>query len=132
MSLVDVRDAAAAFEAAMDRGTPGATYLLGAENLTVAEYFARVAAVSGVRAPWLRVPTAVGWWLAAAAHRAKRVLLRYDDPTLDPVVVEMAAAFWYLDASRAAADLGFAPRPADDTLRDTVAYLRAHRAELAA
>jgi len=42
----------------------------------------------------------------------------------DPVSVEMAQLFWYLDASRAERELGWVPRDPIDTLADTVADLR--------
>lgn len=49
------------------------------------------------------------------------------DPSLDPVLVEMAQAWWYLDPAAAAADLGFAPRDPKLTVQDTVAWLREHK-----
>jgi len=42
----------------------------------------------------------------------------------------MAYRFWYLDNSRAKAELGLTTRPPEVTLRDTVEYLtreRSHR-----
>src|SRR3984957_4859483 len=53
LSFVDVRDAASALRLAMERGRPGHRYLVGACNLTVRDFFARLGRVSGVRAPWL-------------------------------------------------------------------------------
>ena len=43
---------------------------------------------------------------------------------VDPESVEMAQYFWYLDAGKAARELGFMPRDPADTLRDTVDYMR--------
>src|SRR5919205_673117 len=48
LSFVDVRDAAAAFAAALERGRPGERYLLGAANMTFAEFFGRISRISGV------------------------------------------------------------------------------------
>lgn len=128
-SMVDVRDVAAAFLAAMKRGRPGEAYLLGAKNMTVAEYFARVEKLSGVAAPRLRVPAPLATALASAATSALGAFGAWD-PSLDPVVVEMSQHFWYLDASKATRELGFQPRDPDVTLRDTISWLRAHMAEL--
>jgi len=36
----------------------------------------------------------------------------------------MAYRFWFLDNTRARTELGFTARPAEETLRDTVAFLR--------
>ena len=38
----------------------------------------------------------------------------------------MAQCFWYVDAGKAARELGFVPRDPADTLRDTVNYIREH------
>ncbi|MCB9787017.1 MAG: NAD-dependent epimerase/dehydratase family protein [Deltaproteobacteria bacterium] len=124
LSLVDVRDAAAAFAAAATRGEPGTRYLLGARNLTVAELFADLERLTGVPAPKLRLPAWLERLGGTLVERAARVIGR--PPPLDRISVEMAQHFWYIDSSRAARDLGFTPRPTDDTLRDTVAWLRAH------
>src|SRR5215472_220774 len=56
ISYVDARDAAEAMRLAMDKGEPGAKYLVGACNVTLREFFARLERVSGVRAPWLPMP----------------------------------------------------------------------------
>jgi hypothetical protein len=46
----------------------------------------------------------------------------------DPVVLEMSTCFWGL-TSLFAHELGYAPRPARQTLSDTVTWLRASPAE---
>ena len=38
----------------------------------------------------------------------------------------MAQYFCYIDAGKAARELGFSPRDPADTLRDTVSYIRKH------
>ncbi|MFN2564109.1 MAG: hypothetical protein ABR499_03765, partial [Gemmatimonadaceae bacterium] len=45
-------------------------------------------------------------------------------PPVEPVEVEMASHFWYVDASKARRELGFSPRDPAETLHDTVAYVR--------
>jgi dihydroflavonol-4-reductase len=44
---------------------------------------------------------------------------------IDPVTVEMASCFWYLDSSKAESVLGFRARDPNVTLYDTVQDLRA-------
>lgn len=126
LSLVDVRDVALAFVAATTQGEPGTRYLLGARNLTIAELFADLARLSGVPAPRLRFPAALERLTGSAVERACRLIGA--TPPIDRSSVEMAQHFWYIDSSRAARDLGFTPRPTDETLLDTIAYLRTHRA----
>lgn len=121
LSVVDVRDAAAAFVAASARGVPGRRHLLGSANLTLAEFFAQLEAVSGVRAPRLKLPGRVEWLSGAAVELGAR-LLRRETP-FDRQSIEMAHCTWYIDPARARASLGFDPRPVEETLRDTVTDL---------
>lgn len=121
LSFVDVRDVADAFIAAMEKAPVGRTYLLGACNLTLADFFRRLEILTDIRAPWLPVPNdalAFGARLLEGALRAvgKR-------PDVDPVSVDMARHFWYIDSSLAAEELGFSPRSTEQTLRDTVDWI---------
>ena len=43
---------------------------------------------------------------------------------MSPAKMEMAEHFWYVNWSKATAELGFAPRRPEATLRDTVADIR--------
>ncbi|MFO0679126.1 MAG: NAD-dependent epimerase/dehydratase family protein [Polyangiaceae bacterium] len=124
ISFVDVRDAAQALLLAMEKGKPGATYLVGAVNLTLREFFAKLERVSGVSAPWLPVPRApevakVGVSLFEKLAKSLGARLPVDAQSLD-----MAQYYWYLDASRAENELGFVSRDPMETLTDTVADLR--------
>ena len=124
LSYVDARDAAAAMVLAMVKGTPGRRYLVGACNLTFREFFARLERVSGVPAPWMPMPRMPDLARLGARwfDRALGVVGRVAG--LDPVSVEMAQYFWYLDASRAEGELGWEPRDPSTTLADTVRDLR--------
>jgi dihydroflavonol-4-reductase len=123
LSLVDVRDAAQAFVAATTRGESGTRYLLGARNLTIAELFADLARLSGVPAPRLRFPAPLERLAGSAVERAFRLVGA--TPPIDRCSVEMAQHHWYIDSARATRDLGFSPRPTDETLGDTIAWIRA-------
>jgi dihydroflavonol-4-reductase len=125
LSFVDVRDAAEAMRLAMDRGTGGERYLVGACNLTFRDFFARLSRLSGVRPPWMPMPRSRE--LARAGARimqriATRVGIR---ATLDPVRAEMAQCYWYLDSGKAERELGWSARDPSATLHETVEDLRA-------
>jgi dihydroflavonol-4-reductase len=122
LNVVDARDVAALLPVAMARGTPGARYLAGAVNWTFAEFFGRLERLTKISGPKLKLSGDFPH-LAARAQAAVFKKLGRKVP-VDPESVDMAQYYWYLDAGKAARELGFVPRDPSDTLRDTVDYVR--------
>ena len=121
INFVDVRDVAVTTVEAAKRGRPGERYLLGGPNMTLEAFFHLLERVSGVPAPAIKAPARVG----EATARVLGALEELSGEDVDEsVAYEMGNAFWYLDARKAQAELGFRHRPAETTLKDTVAYLR--------
>ena len=125
LSFVDVRDAAVAFQIAMERGRPDANYLLGAINLTFEAFFERLETISGVSRPRLTVPSRAASFGARALSGLMSAIGQ--KASIDPISVEMSQHFWYIDWSAAIQDLNFSPRDPNQTLYDTVQWLRAHQ-----
>ncbi|MGH9469457.1 MAG: NAD-dependent epimerase/dehydratase family protein [Terriglobia bacterium] len=125
LNFVDARDAAAGLVAAMRRGKPGERYLLGGVNWSFRELVEHVARIAGRRAPRMQPPVS----LALASARLLRRLypLAGKSFRLDDASIKMSALFWYCDSSKARLELGFTTRDPEETLRDTVAYLRGPR-----
>lgn len=130
LSFVDARDAADAFVTALDVAQPGEKYLLGAANMTLAEFFGALSHISGLPLPSSAVPGGV----AEASSGLMTSMLRWlgTSPVVPHESVEMARHYWYIDWSRAERDLQFAPRDPMRTLRDTVRWLQRHHPDLAA
>jgi dihydroflavonol-4-reductase len=124
LSFVDARDAARAFYGAMLHGGHGERYLLGAANWSFEKFFGRLERISKVPAPSLSLPSR----LAVAGARGLHALYRHWKlaPPVEPSEIEMAEHFWYLDSSKAERELGFAPRDPQETLLDTINYVRAN------
>lgn len=125
LSFVDARDAAAGMFLAMARGRAGERYLLGAANMTVEGFFARLSRISSVPAPKLRAPRSIA--LAKAGAHLLELAKSYlpVELPLDPVSAEMGQHFWYVDATKAQQELGWSPRDPLETLTDTIEDLRA-------
>jgi len=122
LSFVDARDAAAAFIAALEKGKHQEKYLLGASNLTFKEFFARLERLSGVSAPMIKMPKKLAM---AGSSFIDSVFKNWGKASpIQPKEVEQAEYFWYLDSSKAEDELGFSPRDPQETLQDTVKYLR--------
>jgi dihydroflavonol-4-reductase len=125
LSFVDARDAAEAMVLALEAGRAGERYLVGACNLTVRDFFARLSRISGVPAPWLPMPRSreIARIGARAMERlASRIGIA---PRVDAPSVEMAQCFWYVDASKAERELAWKSRDPNVTLHETVEDLRA-------
>ncbi len=124
LSFVDVRDAAQAFAAALSRGRPGERYLLGGANMTFRDFFSRLERLTGIPAPRVTLPSAVN--VAGSTLLEKLHAWRGTETPLDPRSVEMGERFWYCDASKARAELGFEARDPQETLFETVRWLDEH------
>ena len=122
LSFVDARDAAAAFITALEKGRHQEKYLLGAANMTFKEFFERLERLSGVAAPMLKVPKKLAM---AGSSFIDSVFKNWGKASpIQPKEVEQAEYFWYLDSTKAVEELGFSPRDPQETLQDTIKYLR--------
>ncbi|HXF42193.1 MAG TPA: NAD-dependent epimerase/dehydratase family protein [Pyrinomonadaceae bacterium] len=122
LSFVDVRDTAAAFLNSVESGRHQEKYLIGAANMRFAEFFGRLERLTGVSAPKLKMPKkfAVG-----GAFYLESLFKNWGKAS--PVAsqeVEQAEHFWYLDSSKAEDELSFKARDPQETLFDTVKFLR--------
>ena len=124
LNVVDARDVAALLPIVMARGTPGARYLLGAVNWTFAEFFGRLERLTKISGPKLKFAGEFPFMAARVQAEIFKKLGR--KVAVEPESVDMAQYYWYLDAGKAARELGWLPRDPADTLRDTVDYIRAH------
>jgi dihydroflavonol-4-reductase len=122
INFVDARDAAEATVAALEKGRAGERYLLGGPNWTFREFFARLGRVAKQGGPRLKIPTGLARAGASLVERAFRAAGK--EPPVDRISVEMSEHYWWIDSSKAEAELGFAARDPQLTLHDTVKYLR--------
>ncbi len=122
LSFVDVRDVAAAFVAALDRGRPGDRYLLGGANMTFREFFERLGRLTGVPPPRLRLPSRANILGGALVERWAR--FRGVAAPIDRASVEMGEHWFYVDSSKARRELDFSPRDPQETLRETVRWMK--------
>lgn len=116
MHFVDVRDVATAMLRAMRHPAPQPVYHLPGHASTIAEFFGGIAEVAGLRPPRMELPVGVAWWLAT--------LLKPLHLLPESTAVEMASRYWGLKSLHVERDLGHRPRPARETLADTVEWLR--------
>jgi dihydroflavonol-4-reductase len=118
----DVRDVADGMISAMANGRTGERYLLSGEVLTMPELAAIVETVSGRRMPSRCLPLWVGWAMLPVSLAAGWVSGK--PPLFTPGVLR--AAVWNREVrhDKAAAELGFAPRPIAESLRAALDWYR--------
>ena len=120
--LVDVRDAAAAHLLASEHGSVGARYLIAGHDVAMADFLRLVGRLSGRSMPRMRVPASLALAGAAAGEAVARLGGPAPQGPLDGVRLALATPGF--DGSRARTELGFVPRPLEDTVRDAIAWLR--------
>lgn len=122
LNLVHVDDVAAGHLLAERQGRVGERYVLGGENLTLAEILRRIAGMTGRRAPTLSIPIPALWPIALVAEAAGRFTGREPFVTLDGL--RMARKKMFFSSEKAKRDLAYAPRPAEAGLKDAIAWFR--------
>jgi dihydroflavonol-4-reductase len=122
LNLVHVDDVADGHLAAMRRGVIGERYVLGGDNVLLADMLAEIARLVGRRPPRLRIPRAVVLPIAYAAEAAAWLTGREPFATLDGI--RMAEHHMFFTAAKAERDLGFRARPYREALEDAVRWFR--------
>jgi dihydroflavonol-4-reductase len=120
LNIVHVRDVARGHILAAERGRVGQKYVLGHRNMSLIEIFGALAGVTGLRAPRFRVPYGVAWMAALWMEGAARVT--GGTPQVPLNAVRMARKRMYFSAEKAVRELGLPQTPAEDALRDAVAW----------
>ncbi len=123
LNLVHVDDVAAAHFAALERGRIGERYILGGQDVALADMLADIARLVGRRPPTVRLPRRLLFPLAYGAEAWARVSGR--EPFLTADALRMARYRMYFSSAKAERELGYRPRPYDEGLRDAVAWFRA-------
>ncbi len=123
LNLADAAGVARGHLLAAERGRVGEKYILGGENLTLQQFFLRLAKLSGLPAPRIRVPYAVAWCFAAGAEAVARTIT-HRAPRASLTEVRMARKHMFFDSSKALTELGYQPGPIDDALRGAIEYYR--------
>ncbi len=122
LNLVHVDDVADGHLAALKRGTIGERYILGGENVLLADMLAEIARQVGRRPPRLRIPRAVVVPIAYAAETRAWLTGREPFTTLDGI--RMAAHHMFFTAAKAERDLGLRARPYQQALADAINWFR--------
>jgi dihydroflavonol-4-reductase len=122
VNMVDVRDVAAGLILTMERGQIGHRYILGGESISLKNILKLMATISGRRTLAIPVPGKIAEAAAAMLELVSDHITHRPPPgTAEGVRIALRAT--RLSIEKAQKELGYAPRPIEPALRDTIAYL---------
>lgn len=116
-SVVHVEDVAHGILLALEKGRACERYILGGDNLSIAELIRHTLSAAGQNKPVLILPT----WLIKGLIKTLAAL-RLPTP-LDPQVVEYATRYWFMSSDKAKKELGYTARPGNVAIASAVKWL---------
>ncbi|WOC13325.1 NAD-dependent epimerase/dehydratase family protein [Gordonia sp. MP11Mi] len=117
--FVDVRDVAEGLVAAADNGRTGENYLLGGQYHQLVDIARTTARLCGRRGPVLTLPLSA---LAAVVPVVEPISAAFGSDLLTRASLATVTASPRVDRSKAVDELGYSPRPTDDTVRDLASH----------
>jgi nucleoside-diphosphate-sugar epimerase len=122
-AFADVRCVARAHLAAWRQGRSGESYLLGGDYVSFLDLLRRLAADIGCAPPRRALPA--GFLRVYAKALELLAAVTGTPPRLTPEGAALTSQHLRVDSAKAMAELGYAPTPIDELVRDTVRWLRA-------
>jgi dihydroflavonol-4-reductase len=124
LNLVHVDDVACGHLAALQRAKVGEHYILGGQDVSLAEMLQDIAKLCGRKPPRLRFPRPLLYPLAAAAEAMAHFSEREPFMTIDGL--RMSRHRMFFSSAKAECDLGYTARPYHKALTDALAWFGAN------
>lgn len=125
LNLVDVRECARGHVSAFEQGRTGERYILGGENLTLKQILDKLAAITGLSSPSIKLPYIVALATGVIDEVVTgRILGREPRATID--AVRMGRKKMFVSCAKAERELGWKVLTVDDALRRAVEWFQAN------
>jgi dihydroflavonol-4-reductase len=124
LNFVGVEECAAGHLLVSEKGKVGERYLLGGENLTLKEVLDTLAKITGLPAPWMKIPHGLALSVAYVDSAFSRLVGK--EPGIPVEGVRIAQHKMFVDASRARKELGFQPGPVAAALERAARWYQAN------
>ena len=121
LNLADVKEVAHGHLLAMEKARPGERYILGGENLTLKQILDKLAALTGLPSPTMKVPHAVAMGFAAFDQLFTGII-RGKEPRATIDAVKMGRKKMFASSAKAERELGYRIVPVQDALRRAVEW----------
>jgi dihydroflavonol-4-reductase len=125
LNLVDVEEIARMHLAVLELGRPGERYILGGENLTLKQILDRLAAITGLPSPTMKVPHAVAMAFAFFDQTVTGKL-RGKEPRATVEAVRMGRKMMFASSAKAERELGLRVGSVEGALRSACAWFVAN------
>jgi dihydroflavonol-4-reductase len=126
-NVVSVRDVARGHWLAARRGRPGERYILGGHNLTYRTFGDAVCAEARVPLPRWEVPVAPFAAMGKVLEWVSDHVTHKPPLMVDKSLRYSTERFLYFDIGKATSELGYAPRPYQDAIAESVAWFKTGR-----
>ena len=126
MNVIDVEDVAAGHVLAMEKGVPGQRYILGNRNMTLLEVLLTLEAITGVRAPRVRIPVNLIILLGMIDYLIEGKLLKRK-PRIPLEGMRVAKKPMYVSSAKAVREWGLPQSPVEEALEKAVRWFRDYR-----
>ncbi|MGA8541001.1 MAG: hopanoid-associated sugar epimerase [Terriglobales bacterium] len=125
LNLVDATECARGHVQALEKGRSGERYILGGENLTLKQILDRLAAITGLKSPTVKLPYMFALATGVVDEIVTgRLLGREPRATID--VVRMGRKMMFVSSAKAERELGWRTVAVDGALRRSVDWFRDH------
>ncbi len=123
--FVDTRDLADGIIAAAEKGKPGDVFLLTGEHISVEGMMQLLEKITGKKKPSIRLPYSLMYTIGFFAEQYYKLVNR--EPVLTRDSVKILKSDLKVDGSKARAELGFSPRPIQESFEDQLRWLKEQR-----
>jgi dihydroflavonol-4-reductase len=125
LNLADVKEVARGHVLAMEKARPGERYILGGENLTLKQILDKLAVLTGLPSPKMKVPHAVAMGFAVFDQLFTGMIMGKEPrATIDAVKIGRKKMF--ASSAKAERELGYRVAPVEDALRRAIDWFQAH------
>lgn len=128
LNLIDVQDVAWGHLLALEKGKTGDRYILGHHNLTLKELLDKLADLTGLNAPRIKIPYVIPLMVAGMDEFVLSRLAKSPSVPFDGV--RMSRQLMYYDSSKAVKELGLPQSSLDNALSVAVDWFKRPSGEL--
>jgi len=125
LNLVDATECAHGHIQALEKGKSGERYILGGENLTLKQILDRLAMITGLKSPTVKLPYVFAFAAGVVDEMVTGRLLR-GEPRATVEAVRIGRKMMFVSSAKAERELGWRTVPVDGALRRSVEWFRAN------